>query len=84
MQCCCLETDPMPAPASMIVYPVVERVTAQLLSANARSLLALLACFDLMPFASRFLRTDRYQRSANGSSSSGEWNPPPLKLIGRT
>jgi hypothetical protein len=30
----------------MIVYPVVDRVTAQLLSANARSLLALSACFE--------------------------------------
>jgi hypothetical protein len=30
----------------MMVYPVVERVTAQLLSANARSLAALSACFE--------------------------------------
>ena len=46
MQCCRLETEPMPAPASMIVYPVVERVTAQLLSAKARSLAAFSACFE--------------------------------------
>ena len=42
MQCCRRETEPMPAPASMIVYPVVERVTAQLLSAKARSLVCVL------------------------------------------